>query len=67
MIIIVSLLCHRGTIMLTEYLNTLNLNIGESHRGDCPICNHSNTFSVTNSGTHLLYNCYHAMVLIATE
>jgi len=46
--------------MITEYLNTLNLNIGESHRGDCPICNHSNTFSVTNSGTHLLYNCYHA-------
>jgi len=46
--------------MLQEYLNTLNLNIGESHRGDCPVCNHSNTFSVTNSGTRLLYNCYHA-------
>ena len=41
--------------MLQDYLNTLNLNIGESHRGDCPVCNHSNTFSVTNSGTGLLY------------
>ena len=46
--------------MLQEYLNNLNLNIGESHRGDCPVCNHSNTFSVTNSGTRLLYNCYHS-------
>ena len=45
--------------MLQEYINSLSLNIGESHRGDCPICNHSNTFSVTNSGTRLLYNCYH--------
>jgi len=46
--------------MIQEYINSLSLNIGESHRGDCPICNHSNTFSVTNSGTRLLYNCYHA-------
>ncbi len=46
--------------MLQEYLNNLNLNIGESHRGDCPVCNHNNTFSVTNSGTRLLYNCYHS-------
>ena len=46
--------------MIQEYINSLSLNIGESHRGDCPVCNHSNTFSVTNSGTRLLYNCYHA-------
>ena len=46
--------------MLQEYINNLSLNIGESHRGDCPVCNHSNTFSVTNSGTRLLYNCYHS-------
>ena len=46
--------------MLQEYLNTLNLNIGQSYRGNCPVCNNHNTFSVTNSGTRLLYNCYHS-------
>ena len=46
--------------MLKEYLNTLILDIGQSYRGDCPVCNNHNTFSVTNSGTRLLYNCYHS-------
>lgn len=46
--------------MLDDFLDSLNLDIGQSYRGDCPVCNHNKTFSVTNSGSKLLYNCYHA-------
>lgn len=45
---------------IQDYIETLHLHAGESKRMDCPVCGHKGTFSVTNTGTDLLWNCFHA-------
>ena len=45
---------------LNDYLSTINLYIGETLRDECPRCKKDNTFTATNMGAHILYNCYHA-------
>lgn len=45
---------------IQDYIETLHLQAGQSKRMDCPSCGHHGTFSVTNNGTELLWNCFHA-------
>ena len=43
---------------LNEVMDELNLAVGTTHRGDCPVCGRHNTFTETNENRQLLYNCY---------
>ena len=45
---------------LNDYLVNLNLYTGETARDECPKCKKDNTFTATNMGSYILYNCYHA-------
>ena len=45
---------------LSEFINTLDLHVGGTYRGDCPACGGTNTFTVSNENGNLLYNCYKA-------
>jgi len=45
---------------IQDYVETLHLHAGQSKRMDCPSCGHRGTFSVTNNGTDLLWNCFHS-------
>ncbi len=41
-----------------QYVQDLNLSDGDKHRGKCPECSRSNTFTATNNAGKLLWNCY---------
>ena len=41
-----------------QYVQDLDLSDGDKHRGKCPECNRSNTFTATNNAGKLLWNCY---------
>ena len=43
-----------------EYIKSLDLVLEERYRGDCPICNGKNTFTVIKTPDNILYNCYKA-------
>ena len=43
-----------------DYVESLGLHNGESRRLDCPSCGHKKTFSCTNDGGTLMWNCFHA-------
>lgn len=43
---------------LNQKLEELNLAVGMTHRGDCPVCGRHKTFTVTRDSRHYLYNCY---------
>lgn len=43
---------------LTDFIDTLDLSVDQTYRGDCPICHGRNTFTVTRSYGNVLYNCY---------
>ena len=45
---------------LSDYLDTLDVHVDGTYRGDCPMCYGRNTFTVTNERGNLLYNCYKA-------
>jgi hypothetical protein len=45
---------------LSDYLAKINLYTGETLRDECPRCKKDNTFTATNMGSYILYNCYHA-------
>ena len=45
---------------LSDYLANINLYTGETLRDECPRCRKDNTFTATNMGSYILYNCYHA-------
>ena len=42
------------------YINELDLQLDDRHRGDCPVCNGRNTFTVSRTLDGILYNCYKA-------
>ena len=46
--------------MISDTINKLDLQIGDTVRMDCPKCNGRNTFTVTNQLGNLVYNCYKA-------
>ena len=41
-----------------NYVNDLQLSVGESKRLTCPSCNGYKTFTATNNMGRLLWNCY---------
>ncbi len=43
---------------IKQYVQDLDLSDGDKHRGKCPECNRSNTFTATNNAGKLLWNCY---------
>ena len=43
-----------------SFIESLNLYKGGRLRTDCPICENSNTFSVTDFNDCIKYNCFHA-------
>ena len=43
---------------ISELINNLDLSVGQSKRMNCPLCNGTNTFSVTNNMGRLVWNCY---------
>ena len=45
---------------IKEYVESLGLQNDESRRMDCPSCGHKKTFSVTNQGGTLMWNCFYA-------
>ena len=45
---------------IIKHINGLDLHLDERYRGNCPICNGRNTFTVTKQIGALLYNCYKA-------
>ncbi len=45
---------------IKDYVGSLYVVPYGRYRGDCPICNRINTFSVTDTGFERLWNCFHA-------
>jgi hypothetical protein len=43
---------------ISDYVKSLSLGDGETHRSDCPSCRGSNTFTVVNRSGSMIYNCY---------
>jgi len=43
-----------------KYIQSLDLQIEERYRGDCPECNGRNTFTAVKTMENILYNCYKA-------
>jgi hypothetical protein len=41
-----------------NYIQSLDLQIEEGYRGDCPECNGTNTFTAIKTTENILYNCY---------
>ena len=47
-------------VTLNDVLNDYDVRYGETIRTNCPYCNGYNTFSVTNMGGSIVWNCYKA-------
>jgi len=47
-------------IDIRGYIETMAVPEGLSYRGNCPVCGHDNSFSVSNDHNILLYNCFYA-------
>ena len=43
---------------LTEFIDTLDLHVDQTYRGNCPVCHGKNTFTATRDYTNVKYNCY---------
>lgn len=43
---------------ISDYIDTLDLHVDQTYRGNCPICNGKNTFTVTREHSSVKYNCY---------
>jgi len=43
---------------ISDFIDTLDLDVDQTYRGNCPICHGKNTFTVTRSLGNILYNCY---------
>ncbi len=41
-----------------KFVDSLDLAVGETYRGDCPSCRGKNTFTASNDNGNILYNCY---------
>jgi hypothetical protein len=50
----------KNVINIKNYIDDMNLQMEEGYRGDCPMCNGRNTFTVTRKVDGTLYNCYKA-------
>ena len=45
---------------IKQHVELLDLTYGETHRGNCPVCNGKKTFTATCTDTGIVYNCYKA-------
>lgn len=45
-------------LKISEYLNSLDIPVDGTYRGNCPNCYGKNTFTVTNDKGNIIYNCY---------
>ena len=45
---------------IKDYIEAMAVPEGVSHRSNCPVCGHNNSFSVSNEHNVLLYNCFYA-------
>lgn len=45
-------------IKISDYIDELGLVFDQTYRGNCPICNGKNTFTVTREYSNVKYNCY---------
>src|SRR5210317_731556 len=43
---------------IQDFIDTLDLHVDATYRGDCPVCHGKNTFTVTRDLGNVLYNCY---------
>ncbi len=43
---------------LREYIDTLDLDVDRTYRGNCPVCHGDNTFTATRDHINVKYNCY---------
>lgn len=43
---------------VSDFIDTLDLSVDQTYRGDCPVCHGKNTFTVTRDYGNVLYNCY---------
>lgn len=43
---------------ISDFIDTLDLYVDQTYRGNCPICNGKNTFTVTREHSNVKYNCY---------
>ena len=43
---------------ISDFIDTLDVSVDGTYRGNCPQCNGRNTFTVTNDHGNFLYNCY---------
>jgi ribosomal protein L37AE/L43A len=41
-----------------QFVDKLDLQEGQTHRGNCPVCGRHNTFTATNDMGSLVWNCY---------
>lgn len=41
-----------------DHIDELGLEFGAFHRGTCPVCNRSNTFTATHTEAGIVFNCY---------
>ena len=46
------------TMNIRDYVESLALGDGQTHRGNCPQCNGRGTFTAKNDGGTMMYNCY---------
>jgi hypothetical protein len=46
------------SVNIRKYIDYLDLDSGQFHRGNCPACGGSNTFTATNNMGEIQYNCY---------
>ncbi len=43
---------------ISDFIDTLDLYVEQTYRGNCPICYGKNTFTVTRDHSNVIYNCY---------
>ena len=43
---------------ISDFIDTLDVSVDGTYRGNCPQCGGRNTFTVTNDSGNYLYNCY---------
>ena len=43
---------------ISDFIDTLDVSVDGTYRGNCPQCGGKNTFTVSNDSGNMLYNCY---------
>ena len=47
-------------VNINGYIDAMAIQEGITMRSDCPVCGHKNSFSATNLGGSVVYNCFYA-------